>query len=698
MLFVYHACMKRPLLLILVAVCLSACQAAAPAPALSPTQPATLPTPFPSATPAVDPDSPSAPPQVAVLSPLVVDEARGLLYMVGQVDGQPRTAALDANDGHVVRTFEPTGQLALDAQRNRLYIDTGGLGLAIVDPATGQTLATVPLPAANATVAPQVEPSGGLVYAFRESTIYTIDPVSSAVVAEKPLAVERVVCDQPQGTAPIYSSAFDPAAFRLYLSFINTTCVPWAGMAIVAYDAATLAETGRMDADAATQMIARDGRLYGTSVSRLGPTVYWVWDGQNPPVQQSGDFAGGLNGIAVDSRRGLLLEGLGMSLRASRLETREAQGTLAALPVEGRLAGYDPNWDQLYIVSPAGRLHILSGDVLAGDLEAAPAPSVLPHAPVRALVLSPNWAVDETMAGLWDVPGCAGGRQFFLFKPEGGWRPAAAGETGACPSIAAVAFSSDYTVDQTIFAADNLGSVLRSSDGGTTWAPTAGEDGAGFPPGARFRALFVSPAFGADRTLFVLTEDGGLYRSADAGQTWARLASALDVVDLLPTPTEAPYLLAASGGQLLRSTDGGDTWEAAGALPESGPVALLRAVPSARPEPTVFALTSGGGFYRSLDGGATWTLQVASAPARDAQLALAPEMTEEERPVLLLQDGSITASYDGGASVWAATPADAAGAYQPTALALSPAFAADGLLVVGTADGQVLRLPGDPFP
>ena len=128
-------------------------------------------------------------------------------------------------------------------------------------------------------------------------------------------SVPRTVCDEPAGDAPIYQTAYDPAATRLYLSFITYNCIPWVSATLIAYDGRDLTETGRHDIDIASQFAAHDGRLFGVSVSRLGPTLAWAWDGAAAWLESGSDFIGGPAGVAIDRERGLLYEALGETLR-----------------------------------------------------------------------------------------------------------------------------------------------------------------------------------------------------------------------------------------------------------------------------------------------------------------------------------------------------------------------------------------------
>ena len=634
-------------------------------------------------------------PQIAILSPLHVDSRAGHLYATGQVNGQPKLLVLDAADGRLLAAWDTLGQLALDAARNRLVVDGGRQGVSLLDATTGEVAAVVALPAQDGPPAPQIDAETGLVYAFRAATVYTIDPATAAILEATPLTVAHTVCDEPAGDAPIYQTAYDPTASRLYLSFISYNCIPWVSMTLVAYDGQELTELGRHDVDIRSQFAPHDGQLFGASVSRLGPTAYWAWDGAAQWAETNADFIGPPTGIAVDGGRGVIYEALGETLRVIEPNGRVVRSETAVPLLAGSaLAAYDSGHDQLYFVSPAGRLSLWPAANLF-DAQSPPlaAPSALPAAPVTWLALSPNWHNDNTMLALVENEcAAAGGGLFVLLDPAAGWQPATTPVAGACQSVTAAAFSPDYAHDSLLFAATaEPTTVLRSVDGGRSW--TAAESP--FPAGV-VRALLPSPTYGADQTLFALLDDGALYRSRDGGRTWRAMAQPLDRLAILDAAGPRLDLFGARAGQLLRSDDG-ETWTPVGPTPNAETLLLLSAAPSSGPAPALYAFTAGGKFARSLDGGLSWAgvMETSAAPV---QLAVAVTMPDETRPVFLLHQRAIVASYDGMSSIWAATAADEAGRYRPTAVALPPDFAAAPFLFVGTVDGQVLRVRADALP
>jgi photosystem II stability/assembly factor-like uncharacterized protein len=127
-------------------------------------------------------------------------------------------------------------------------------------------------------------------------------------------------------------------------------------------------------------------------------------------------------------------------------------------------------------------------------------------------------------------------------------------------------------------------------------------------------ALLVHPK---DDMLLVGTHQG-LFRSQDAGVTWARLtptgeAPGSDFMSLAMQPQQ--YSLIYAGGHdlgILRSADFGQTWQrAATGVPSADVHALV--VDAHKPQ-QLYAWGVEHGLYRSQDGGRTWHRAVDGPP------------------------------------------------------------------------------------
>ena len=152
--------------------------------------------------------------------------------------------------------------------------------------------------------------------------------------------------------------------------------------------------------------------------------------------------------------------------------------------------------------------------------------------------------------------------------------------------------------------------VVKSTDGGTTWAVTGL---AWLPTDYNYaRSLIINPQ---DTSMLVLATNVGVYITHNAGTTWTlSMSGDFNQVIFKPGDTTVIYAARYSGGgdpssQVLRSTNTGSTWTPVTSFPDAQRIAL--AVCPASPN-VVKALASNGqsglkGIYGSTNSGATFT-------------------------------------------------------------------------------------------
>ncbi|MBI5563853.1 MAG: hypothetical protein HY870_03085, partial [Chloroflexi bacterium] len=128
-------------------------------------------------------------------------------------------------------------------------------------------------------------------------------------------------------------------------------------------------------------------------------------------------------------------------------------------------------------------------------------------------------------------------------------------------------FSPDYARDGTIWIGLLYGTIYTTQDFGQTWITAPG----GLPIDPVWsRSIVFSPDYARDRTIYIGT-DNGLFRSTDAGATWARIdgglpapktgQQAITAVAISPAfATDHTLLAATIDGGLSISRDRGDTW------------------------------------------------------------------------------------------------------------------------------------------
>ncbi len=328
---------------------------------------------------------------------------------------------------------------------------------------------------------------------------------------------------------------------------------------------------------------------------------------------------------------------------------------------------------------------------------------------VTAVAASPTYASDATLFAAGNGPGNGrsygslyrstdgGGHWAEIFYPtppgpySGGWfRQVAVASTLSGPATTVFASyngnlspSAPSSAPSSVAPQAPYGTLYRSTDRGETWAAALAR--------MQIGPFVLSPAFGADHTLFVMIE-GTLNRSTDSGGAWQPLPfptteHPLDVFDLAISPafTADHTLFAAGYGPTQRSTDAGLTWQA---LPGYNPSYALAISPAFSQDRTLWSAyrviegvgdgTPESGIIRSTNGGATWHLTSIGLPGDyepfPATLAVSPGFANDRSLFTALRgqflgwdQHSLFRSYDGGESWVDLGPAPA----NPNALAVA---------------------------
>ena len=225
------------------------------------------------------------------------------------------------------------------------------------------------------------------------------------------------------------------------------------------------------------------------------------------------------------------------------------------------------------------------------------------------------------------------------------------------------------------------GGIWKSADGGDHWSRLAGQ---GLDSGAllTIRSLVVDP--GTPGRIFALTGNG-TFRSSDGGITWQRiLSNDFDgAVDLVVSPTDPDVVMALVDWHVLRSDDGGDHWVLvlAPILPpetsaESPSTAHALVFHPADPS-IVYAATIFGSVFVSTNAGLTWKYQE-NWPIT-AHLVFDPI---DPRTLYVESQGSGWKSTDAGAT-WS----ELAGLNSISVEALAVDPADPSILFAGTASG-----------
>jgi photosystem II stability/assembly factor-like uncharacterized protein len=427
-------------------------------------------------------------------------------------------------------------------------------------------------------------------------------------------------------------------------------------------------------------------------------------DGAIPPEQNGQPLTISSLAFAVD---GSVLAGAQYGTNTAVYRSSDGGSTWASLPDLDATAVYDlttlPGHSfDLYAATDSGlhRLTLPQG----GPAEPGTWHSSGPYAGMaRALAVSPNFAQDgsafagdyvtDYQFGAWGL----GVRQSTDYGRS--WQDASAGMAGYDYSSALLdyAFSPDFTADQTVFAA-TWGGLFRSDNGGEYWARL--QTPLGIPD--LISRVVVAPDFDSSGHLMIT---GGFYStlliSEDGGQSWRSPEMTGPEVgtnnqplmeqtnDMVYSPNFAgdQTLFVTGIGGLFRSTDGGHTWaELLGHY-----FATMAVSPNFAQDQTLW-----GGIdevYRSQDGGHSWQLFPIAADASIHKLIPSPTYAQDQTLFAGTSKGLFW-SDDGGES-WTAV-AEFSG-QSILNLALSPQWPDHPLLLVGTING-VSRLHTADWP
>lgn len=198
----------------------------------------------------------------------------------------------------------------------------------------------------------------------------------------------------------------------------------------------------------------------------------------------------------------------------------------------------------------------------------------------------------------------------------------------------------DDATNKTWFVGSASGGIWKTIDGGTSWKWLT-------PSIPNLATTTLAMAASNHNTLFAGTGEGfglvdgvsgtGIFKSTDRGNSWNFLSNSLvmgNVNRLAVDPSNENNVLAASNKGIYRSTDGGTTWT----LSFSGVVQDLRATPGNFS--VLYATQYGIGVLKSTDSGVTWKLSnTGMSPNGRIEIAVSPVNTSR---IIASSQGSLS--------------------------------------------------------
>jgi len=263
--------------------------------------------------------------------------------------------------------------------------------------------------------------------------------------------------------------------------------------------------------------------------------------------------------------------------------------------------------------------------------------------PMRCLTVSPNYASDGTVFAGTHYDGNVGSSGGIWVSVNRGlsWQPAREG-LPAYPSVQKIVLSPSFASDRTMFVGlthpAGEGGVYKSIDAGGTWVEV--NTGIEYDPnvGPAVRAVAISSQYASDQTVYAGTDGFGVFRSTDGGGTWTRLGDGL----------YNPYIRALFAPQgeyptVLAGTWGGGIWHyrtvpTPTATQTLTPTATLSPTPrpseTATPSPTTTARPSATS-TTTRTATPTATLSPTPRPSETATPTATPTATRTETPDVL---------------------------------------------------------------
>jgi photosystem II stability/assembly factor-like uncharacterized protein len=287
---------------------------------------------------------------------------------------------------------------------------------------------------------------------------------------------------------------------------------------------------------------------------------------------------------------------------------------------------------------------------------------------VSRVAVSPDFANDGLLLGFASLID----HRVILRSEDGGRTLQHLGGPLAFHGVSAFAFSPAFAQDGVVFASSPEDGVWVSTDRGRSFTKAGGE-----LAGLFVTDLAVSPGFASDGVVLASTHVG-LFRSADGGASWTPVSTGLAELDLSAVafgPGPGGPVAFSAGLTIHRSDDLGLSWQAQSALPS---VATSLAVSSGFDlDESALVATRLHGVRVTTDGGVQW---------RPSNAGLTDPLTSE---VTLWSDGRALLATLGG--VFTAPAVDGAWTQVTEGFESLDPDAAKHYLGVSAADG-----PGAP--
>lgn len=267
-------------------------------------------------------------------------------------------------------------------------------------------------------------------------------------------------------------------------------------------------------------------------------------------------------------------------------------------------------------------------------------------------------------------------------------------------AITAISVSPNFSFDQTFFVGTQSGGIFRTTNGGSSFLVV--NNGVS---DKSIRSLVVSPSYKIDSTVFASTWHEAVFKSSNGGNTWTKHSQGITKVaqadqyekphfqDLRISQAFASDKTIFLGGfdGLFKSTNGGVIWQQLDTL-STKLIMSIALSPVYNSDSTLAVSTYIRGLYKTTNKGMTWTAINNSfgQTFRFSDLVFSPNYRLDK--TIFVSGGLKTSakSIDRGNSWNISSISNVT--TQPTIMAISPKFASDQTIYVGTRqNGGVFR-------
>lgn len=322
--------------------------------------------------------------------------------------------------------------------------------------------------------------------------------------------------------------------------------------------------------------------------------------------------------------------------------------------------------------------------------------SNLPAGAINNVAISPNYLTDRTVF-------CTSVTKAVYKSTDGGsnWTLFNSGavitkQTTALNEFSELQISSTFSTDKTVFLSAFDG-LFVSTDGGSIWKQKQTRVNL-------LTGLSLSPFFKDDHRLIATSYFGSVYSSADSGATWTisnwpgRLRLNTFDSNFTKNGTGSPTAVSATSQHLGFSSDFGETWNVVD-------IPYLLTIASTRVSMSVLAVspdfdinqdiylgTRDHGILQTVDRGVSWrTPRGVPTTSQTTSLVVSPNYVNDRTAFAANRAGAVWRTTNGGESwlrIGASSIVTPSGpAHKYTWIAVSPNFAADQLVLVGTNNG-----------